>query len=425
MTSTKDRQYEIILFGATGYTGKYTAEYFTKSSPTNCKWAIAGRSQSKLQDLAKELQALNPNRAPPAIETSSLEPESLEKIALKTKVLVTTVGPYHKYGTPVLAACAKTGTHYLDVTGEIPWVYDMVNQYHDAAKHTGAIIIPQCGVESAPSDLMCWALVNHNRETLHTGTGEIVYSMHDMKGSASGGTLSTILTLFDRYGLGELAKSSARWSISAVKPPKQDYSKSLTEKLTGLRTVDDLGGTLTDSLQSVDIPIVHRSWSLYDGGKLYGDKFHFTPYMRASGMLQGLAVHFAMGFGLLALLLPPVRWLLQKYVTQPGSGATKEYAALIICLKETAKDFVEWRAIATADSADPTAPKRASARWHFNGSLYHMTGILVAEAALAIARDETPAHGMGGGVLTPATLGGKYLDRMKVAGVTVEVATMP
>nr|OQO31878.1 hypothetical protein B0A51_00884 [Rachicladosporium sp. CCFEE 5018] len=416
MASNQSRQYEVILFGATGYTGKYTAEYLITSSPTNLKWAIAGRSQSKLRDLAKELQTLNPNRPSPAVETSDLDPTSLEKLALKTKVLVTTVGPYHKYGTAVLAACAETGTHYLDVTGEIPWVYDMVNQYHDTAKQTGAIIIPQCGVESAPSDLMCWALVNHIRETLHTGTGEIVYSMHDMKGSASGGTLSTILTLFDRYGLGELAKSSARWSISAVKPPKQDYSKSLTEKLTGLRTVNDLGGTLTDSLQSVDIPIVHRSWSLYDGGRLYGDKFHFTPYMRASGALQGLAVHFAMGFGLLALLLPPVRWLLQRYVTQPGSGATKEH---------TAKDFVEWRAIATADSTDATAPKRASARWRFEGSLYHMTGILVAEAALAIARDETPAHGMGGGVLTPATLGGKYLDRMKAAGVTVEVATTP
>jgi short subunit dehydrogenase-like uncharacterized protein len=322
--ATNDRQYEAIIFGATGYTGKYTAEHITTDFPTDFKWAVAGRNESKLKDVVNELQGLNPDRAPPGIETAQLKKADLVRLAKKTKVLVTTVGPYHKYGTAVIEACAETGTHYLDVTGEIPWVYDMIHKYHEIAKRNGAIMIPQCGVESAPSDLMCWALTSHIRNTLCVGTGEIVYSMHDMKAKASGGTLATVLTLFDTYSLSELAKSSSRWAMSVVQAPKQSYSKSIFERLTGCRTVEDLGGTLTDSLQTVDIPIVHRSWSLYDGGKLYGPLFHFSPYMRASGMVQGLAIHFAMMFGFLALLFPPIRWGLMRYVTQPGGGSTKE-----------------------------------------------------------------------------------------------------
>jgi short subunit dehydrogenase-like uncharacterized protein len=322
--ANSERQYEAIVFGATGYTGKYTAEHITTDLPTDFKWAIAGRNESKLQGLATELKSLNPDRAQPGIETAQLVKEDLLRLVKKTKVLITTVGPYHKYGTAVLEACAETGTHYLDVTGEIPWVYDMINNYHETAKRSGAICIPQNGIESAPSDLMCWALAAHIRRTLNVGTGEIVYSMHDAKASVSGGTLSTVLTLLDTYGLGDIARSSARWSMSAVPAPKQAHSKSIVERLTGLRTNNDLGGVLTDSLQTVDIPIVHRSWSLYDGGKFYGPNFYFTPYMRVGGVLKGLAIHFAMMFGFMALLVPPVRWLLAKYVTQPGFGASKE-----------------------------------------------------------------------------------------------------
>jgi len=322
--SNNDRQYEAIVFGATGYTGKYTAEHITTSLPTDFKWAIAGRNEGKLQELAGELRSLNPDRVQPGIETSQLLKEDLLRLVKKTKVLITTVGPYHKYGTAVLEACAETGTHYLDVTGEIPWVYDMIQKYHETAKRTGAIMIPQNGIESAPSDLMCWALASHIRQTLHAGTGEIVYSCHDMKATASGGTLSTVLTLLDSYGLKDLAKSSARWSMSTVQAPQQSYSKSIVERLTGLRTNEDLGGVLTDSLQTVDIPIVHRSWSLYDSGKLYGPNFRFNPYMRAGGILKGLSLHFAITFGFFALLFPPIRWILARYVTQPGSGSTKE-----------------------------------------------------------------------------------------------------
>lgn len=132
MTSA-ERQYELVLFGATGYTGKLCAEHIITHLPTDLRWAVAGRSASKLSAVLEELQHLNPDRLQPGtsqedfslgiwtdfprsgIETAALTTEDLNRLARKTRLLINTVGPYHLYSTPVVEACAKNGTHYLDV----------------------------------------------------------------------------------------------------------------------------------------------------------------------------------------------------------------------------------------------------------------------------------------------------------------------
>jgi short subunit dehydrogenase-like uncharacterized protein len=200
----------------------------------------------------------------------------------------------------------------------------MIEKYDALAKKTGAIMIPQNGVESAPSDMMCWMLVNHIRQTQSVGTAEILDSVHSMTAKPSGGTLDTVLTLFDTYSLSHLAKSMTPWSLSAVAPPPKSAGKPLLESLTGIRTDSDLG-ILTDSLQGPsDIPIVNRSWSLYDGGKFYGSKFKISIYTKASSNIQAFIMHLAITFGFAALIIPPVRWLLKNFVYQPGQGPTKE-----------------------------------------------------------------------------------------------------
>lgn len=322
--ATEGRQYECIVFGATGYTGKYTAEHITTALPTDFKWAVAGRSETKLKQVVEGLRSLNADRTQPGIEVAQLEKNDLLNLAKKTKVLISTVGPYHKYGTPVVEACAETGTHYLDVTGETPWVYDVIQKYDALAKKTGAIMIPQNGIESAPSDLMAWMVVSHLRRTLGVGAKEFIQTIYDVKASASGGTLATALSIFDTYSLSHFAKSSEPWSMCPIQRSNGSYSKPWSESLTGLRTVSDLG-VLTDNIQGPpDITIVHRTWGLLDGGKYYGDKFHMTAYMRARNYLQGLGVHLALTLGMMALILPPVRWLLKYFVYQPGEGPTKE-----------------------------------------------------------------------------------------------------
>jgi len=410
------REYECIVFGATGYTGKYTAEHIAKNLPTDFKWAIAGRSRDKLQKIADELKSNHPDRVQPSIEVAQLNKADLVALANKTKVLISTVGPFHKYGTAAVEACAETGTHYLDCTGEVPWVYDMVQKYDDLAKKTGAIIIPQNGVESAPPDLMSWMLATSVRETLSVGTKEVVVSLHDLKAAASGGTLATVLTLFDTYNVFQVLRALRPYSLSPVPAPKSLASPSLWERLTGMRSEPELG-LLTDSISgATDAPIVLRSWGLYDGGQYYGPKFQFSAYMRAKNQIQGLAIHLALAVGALVLIFPPFRWLLKRFVYQPGDGPTKE---------QVKRDRCEWRAIANADVSDPNDPRRVLGRMRWEGSMYDLTGVFLAEAAVTIARSKTKAHELGGGMLTPATLGSPYLERLNKAGLKTEVKMLP
>ncbi|TKA62781.1 hypothetical protein B0A49_02417 [Cryomyces minteri] len=420
--SSESRQYEIVVLGATGYTGKYAAEHITTHLPTDLKWALAGRSSQKLSRARDTLKSLNSDRRQPDIEVAELNKDDLNALTKKTRLLINTVGPYHLYSTPVVEACANNGTHYLDVTGESPWVLEVIQKYHETAKRNGAIIIPQIGIESAPADLIAYTLVSHIRRTLSVGIGEVIATVHALNSAPSGGTLATMFSLFEAYSPTQIAYSMKRWSMSPVAPPTNTRSSpnpSLVTKIFGVRTVPGLG-VLTTSLQGgPDIPIVHRSWGLIDGGQFYGPNFRFSPYMSVRNVVVGALLHFALGVGMLALALAPLRWLLRKFVYAPGEGPTREAAN---------NDYVEYRAIATADapadSSDPHDPKRASARFVWNGSMYRLTGVFLAEAAITILRDRTLAHQLGGGVLTPATLGLPFVERCRSAGVLLEVRTM-
>ena len=139
-SSVGERQYEIVLLGATGYTGKYTAEYIVKHLPTNLRWAVAGRSASKLNRVIEEVKQFNPDRETPAVEVCNLDAAELNALAKKTTVLINTIGPYHLYSEPVVKACVETGTHYVDCTGECVWVKEMIDKYEQTAKKTGAIV---------------------------------------------------------------------------------------------------------------------------------------------------------------------------------------------------------------------------------------------------------------------------------------------
>ncbi|PSK51702.1 hypothetical protein B9Z65_2969 [Elsinoe australis] len=414
-----DRRYDLVVFGATGFTGKYTAEHVVTDLPTDIKWAIAGRSASKLQALSDELKQLNPDRPSPAIEECSLDPQQLQTLARKTKVLLTTVGPYAKYGTPVLEACVDNGTHYFDVTGETPWVYDMIEKYHKKAKANHAVIIPQIGMDSAPADLVTWSLVTHVQSTLSKTTKNIIFTLHKVRSMPSGGTLASLLGLFDTYSLSFVGKSMKPWALSPVAPVKahgSNNSPTLVQKLTGVRAVRDLG-TLTTSLQgAVDRTQVYRTWGLLDHGNFYGSGFRFYPYMTARNLLQGMLTHLAIALGGLALLLSPFRAILKRLVYAPGQGPSRD---------ESKSDYIEYRAVAEADSTDPDEPKRAFGRMTFEGSAYHMTGIFLAQAAISLLRDDSLAKKMGGGVLTPATLGAAYIERLQKAGIKFETRTLP
>lgn len=169
-----------------GYTGKYTAQYIATHLPTDLRWAVAGRSQAKLEQVAAECRRLNADRAPPAIEVCGLDGgdaggEEMARLARKTLVLITTVGPYGRLGEPAFRACAENGTHYLDVTGEVPFVARMLRKYEAAARASGALMFPQIGVESAPADLVTWSLAACIRSEFGAPTRDVIVSLHNIR----------------------------------------------------------------------------------------------------------------------------------------------------------------------------------------------------------------------------------------------------
>ncbi|KAJ9665764.1 hypothetical protein H2201_004072 [Coniosporium apollinis] len=358
--STNDRQYELVLLGATGYTGKLCAEHITQCLPTDLRWAVAGRNHKKLAAVVEELESLNPNREPPAIEIAELNEEDLDSLAKKTQLLVTSVGPYMFYGEPAVKACANNGTHYVD------WQ---------------AVEI----LFQTPTDCFC----QHRTRP-------------------SGGTLLTVFSLFDNYSLKSIGSALKPFSLSPVQPDSPARPMPWTTKLLGIRTVPDLG-VLTDNPQAApDTTIVHRSWGLYDGGRYYGPRFRFSAWMRARNAFTGVLWHFALSIGMTLLVLPPVRWLLKKLVFQPGDGPSKEASK---------HDYLEYRAIGVADEEQG---RRAGAEFKYQGNGYYLTGLLMAEAAMVILRGgENQARKMGGGIVTPATLGEEYVERLLGAKVGI------
>lgn len=348
------------------------------------------------------------------IEIASLDPGDLNTLAKRTRVLINTVGPYHLYSSPVVEACAKNGTHYLDVTGESPWVLEMIEKYHEIAKTNHAIIIPEIGIESAPSDLLAFALVKLIRKELSVGTKEVIASLHDIKGTPSGGSLATILTIMDHYSLKQIGKSSGSWATSPIPGPKPQSSRSWVSRFLGVRNVPGLGTLATSISAAPNIAIVQRSWGLLDDGKLYSSKFQYDEYMRVRNSVSGIAMHFAIAFAGLALVFPPVRWFLKKFLYAPGEGADKE---------ATRHEYLEYHAVATADQ-DGLHPRRAFAKLRWDGSLYYFTGVCLAEAAMVLLNDEKLVQRLDGGLLTPATLGQPFIDRMINAGLVFEVEMM-
>lgn len=190
---TADRPYDVVLFGATGFTGALTAEYLARHADPGTRWALAGRNQAKLAAVRDRLAELDPACAElPLLHADTTDAASIEQIAESARVVITTVGPYVKYGEPLVAACARTGTDYVDLTGEPTFVDRMYVKYHDAAVRSGARIVHACGFDSIPHDLGVYFTVKQ----LPEGVPLHVEGFLRVRGDASGGTLHSAVGIF-------------------------------------------------------------------------------------------------------------------------------------------------------------------------------------------------------------------------------------
>ncbi|KAI1757419.1 hypothetical protein F4782DRAFT_537023 [Xylaria castorea] len=360
------RQYDVVVYGATGYTGLLIAEFIASNFPTDTKWAVAGRSAQKLEDVVKTCQSLNPDRKPPQVEVCGLNDADLAALAKKTFTFIATVGPYAKYGEHAFRACAEAGTHYFDCTGEAVWHAAMIKKYEKAAKASGACMFPQSAVESAPSDLVTFALASLIKSELSAPVGDVVVSLHEIRSAPSGGTLATVIGLFETFSFKEVAASHKPYALSPIPNSKSAPKASIQSKLTGAYQVPNLGLQTTSITAGTDAAVVHRTWGLFQQEPAlrkhaYGPNFTYREFTKTRNIVSAIVSHYSLLIGgALLAFCSPFRNLVRRFVFQPGEGPSREDAA---------KDYLEFRGVATPD-VQPASGKQALCRAWYHGGMY-------------------------------------------------------
>ena len=180
-----DKNFDIVLYGASGFTGQLCVRYFAENVGQGLRWAIAGRNEVKLKKIINAL-TLDVD----IIVADGNDAEALDKLTLKTKVVLSTAGPFHRYGSKLVASCVKNSTHYVDITGESFWVKELIDKHHAEAASKGIRIVPSCGYDSLPSDLATLYAIRKMDKPVKR-----VDCFHAAKGAASGGTIETIFSI--------------------------------------------------------------------------------------------------------------------------------------------------------------------------------------------------------------------------------------
>jgi short subunit dehydrogenase-like uncharacterized protein len=385
------RDHDVVVFGATGFTGGLTAEYLARHAPKDCRWALAGRSTAKLEGVRRHLATIDPALADlPLLVAEVDDAASLAAVATSTKVVITTVGPYQLYGEPLVAACAAAGTDYVDLTGEPEFVDRMYVAHHDAAVASGARIVHACGFDSIPHDLGARFTVLQ----LPEGAPVTVRGVVRAGGQASGGTIHSAVTAFSRARQMRQAMQARRRKEG--KPAGGRRSRAVAGKPHRDR---ELGYWLAP-LPTIDPFVVARSGAALER---YGPDFRYSHYagVKTLRYLAGGAV--GLGGILVAAQVPPLRRALLSRVKQ-GDGPSKERRSK----SWFTVDFV-------GESAGTTIHTRVSG----GDPGYDETAKMLAEAALCLAFDDNPVT--SGQVTTAVAMGERLTQRLVDAGIRFDV----
>jgi short subunit dehydrogenase-like uncharacterized protein len=392
------RSHDLVLFGATGFTGGLTAEYLARNAPAKMlgakRWAIAGRSLSKLEQLREHLAAINPACADmPLLVAAADDDAALAEIARHAKVVLTTVGPYLKYGEPLVRACAEAGTHYCDLTGEPEFVDAMWLKYHETAKRTGAKLVHCCGFDSIPHDLGAYFTV----QQLPSDNAIRVQGFVRFGGEFSGGTLHSAIHQFSRLGAYAKVKSARQ------KRDEWPLDRKIGSVHTGVRYIKELA-MWAAPMPTIDPQVVLRSAAALD---CYGPDFRYGHFIQVK-TLGGVA---KLGAGVGAALLgSQVGVLREKLLAMklPGDGPSPERRAKSWFKVTFVGESAGRRVVTRVSGGDPG---------------YSETSKMLAESALCLAFDRLPAK--GGQLTTAVAMGDALIKRLKKAGMSFDVIEKP
>jgi short subunit dehydrogenase-like uncharacterized protein len=407
-----DRTYDVILYGASGFVGTQTVEYFAHHCDSGVRWAIAGRKQQKLEVILGSLG--EKGQAIPVLVANSQNQTAIDEIVSQTKVLLNTAGPFARYGTPIVDACVRFKTHYVDITGETPWVKSLIDRYHNQAATDGTRIIPCCGFDSVPSDLGAYLVVRHMQQAwgvpCHT-----VKAYFQAMGGFNGGTLASAFNLYDT---GQIAQVSDLFLLNPTNESSRAGGQDLDRDPLLPAYDADIGSWVSPFFMGiVNTRVVRRSAALYQTWQQpYGPNFAYQEYLKfasPTGWLPAAGITAATALFTVAMQQPALRHWLHSITPQPGSGPSEEVMdnGWFRCqLLATASDGRRVKGV-ISDQGDPG--NRATVKF-------------LCESALSLlASDALPGGQQRGGILTPATgLGEVLADRLRQAGMTLETVAI-
>jgi short subunit dehydrogenase-like uncharacterized protein len=384
------RPYDLVLFGATGFTGGLTADYLAANAPADAKWALVGRNRSKLEAVAARLAAASPQGAVPEIvEADAGDAEAMRRVAESTRVVITTVGPYVLYGGPLVAACAAAGTDYCDLTGEPEFVDRTWIDHNAEAERTGARIVHCCGFDSIPHDLGAYFTVRQMPEGVPLTVNGYVRSNAEF----SGGTFHSAINAFGR----------ARQTLAASKARRQaeqrPAGRSIHSAPARVRRMPAFGGWAVP-LPTIDGPIILRSAAALER---YGPDFTYGHNLLAKHLATVGALGAGVGTGFALAQLPPTRKLLLK-MKSPGEGPSEEKRAKSWFKVVFVGEGGGKRVVTEVKGGDPG---------------YTETSKMLAESGLCLAFDDLPER--SGQLTTAVAMGDALLERLQKAGIGFEV----
>jgi short subunit dehydrogenase-like uncharacterized protein len=409
VVSESGRPYDVVVYGASGFVGRLLAGYLAEHASPEVRIALAGRSRARVEEVRKGLPAAA--RDWPVLEADSSDVASLDALARQTRVLATTVGPYARYGMPVVEACARAGTHYADLTGEVLFVRDAIDRVDDLARKTGARIVHACGYDSIPSDLSTLLLAERAAADGAGGLRDVCL-VATLRGGFSGGTIDSM-----RAQLEAVQRDPGRRRLIgdpfALSPDRAAEPDTRQPRDAGppARTPDGRW-TAPFVMAPFNTRIVRRSNALQDWA--YGRSLRYGEVMGSGrgplGAVTAAGVTAGLAGALAAMSFGPTRALLDRVLPAPGSGPGEE-----------AREKGWFRMVVDAETEDGRRYRATSAGPGDPG--YAATAVMLGESALALALDgdRLPARA---GSLTPATaLGDVLVERLRAAGHTYEVTS--
>jgi short subunit dehydrogenase-like uncharacterized protein len=376
------RDFDVILYGATGFTGRQTVAYFRKHAPAGLRWAIAGRNEGKLEALNAEV---------PVLVAGSQDQADIDAVVSRTRVLLSTAGPFALYGTGFVDACVRFNTHYVDITGETPWARMLIDRYHEKAAAEGTRIIPFCGFDSVPSDLGAMLI----SQALGAETSE-VKACFQMHAGLNGGTLASAMNMYET-GADKSVGDPFLLSPSVTRPARElerDPTRSFYDP--------DLKASVAPFVMSrINTRVVRRSCAIL------GVDFAYQEYMKLGDPASAFVAASLGSIFEASMHYAPVRNFVRSVAPKPGEGPSEHtmdngWFRCELFGKTTGGRTAQGM---ISDQGDP-------------GN--RVTVKCLCESAMALALDELPARA---GVLTPSTgIGDALVTRLRAQGMTLTAA---